>query len=87
GLGLVERRVARLLREDRTVGTPVPWGRGVASGLMVAAVLALLVGPAAASRPAFSSAPDEPTARMHWMMSQGLMGCPMTQCVTAGSDA
>lgn len=86
GLGLVERRVTRLLGGDRPVGGQVHWGRGVASGLVVAALLALLVGPALASRHAVASAPDEPTAHMRWMMSQGMTDCPMTQCVTHGSD-
>lgn len=49
GFALVERRVMRLLGRDHAARPQATWGRAVASGLIVAGVLAALLGPAGSS--------------------------------------
>ncbi|MGH7419185.1 MAG: hypothetical protein ACREKB_15530, partial [Candidatus Rokuibacteriota bacterium] len=70
GFALVERRVTRLLGREAAAEAAVPWGRTVASALIVLGVLTLLLGPTAS--PGAAASPDLP--RM--AMSGGMMDCP-----------
>lgn len=78
GLALVEQRVTRLLGRERTFPVRIPWGPALASGLMIATVLALLVGPAVGT----ARAPfQDPVVAMHWMMNQMMKDCVSEQGV------
>lgn len=70
GLALVERRVERLLGRQQSVPSRVPWGPGLASTLMIAVVLGVLIGPPTST---MAGRPDDPMVAMRAMMS-GMMG-------------
>ncbi|MBI4611789.1 MAG: M56 family metallopeptidase [Candidatus Rokubacteria bacterium] len=72
GLALVEQRVMRLLGREPAIRARIPWGRGLASGLVVAALLTLLVGPTLRTAVA---AREAPIAAMRPAMARMMATC------------
>lgn len=66
GLAFVEQRVMRLLGREQRIPARIPWGPGLTSGLMIAAVLVLLIGPQVGIARARSW---DPRMVMHSMMN------------------
>lgn len=72
GLALVEERVLRLLGQDPRLPITIRWGRGLASAVIIAALVGLLVNPASGT--AIGNVPDR-MAVMHSMMTGVLTDC------------
>jgi len=65
GLPWMERRVMQLLGRERAISLRIPWGRGLASALIIMAFPALVVGPALGTE---SARELDPMAAMHSLM-------------------
>jgi Zn-dependent protease with chaperone function len=84
GIFEVEERITRLLGRERTTGVRLPWGRALASGLMVATMVALLVGPTLGTAGAGGPDPRATTRSMMECTPENGMVQPMDGCADPG---